>query len=87
MWLVLLPSKYGAVAAIKCVQAAAERKTGKKLLTLYTDRGGEFTAMDFTMYCAQLGLRHELTAPHTHPNRTVSWSVATSLSWPRRGVC
>ena len=47
MWLVLLRSKDEAADAIKRVQAAAERKTGKKLLALRTDRGGEFTADAF----------------------------------------
>jgi hypothetical protein len=46
MWIALLPSK-DAAAAIKHVQAAAERKSSKKLLMLRTDRGGEFNATDF----------------------------------------
>jgi len=65
MWVALLPSKDEAASAIKRIQAAAERKTGKKLLALRTDRGGEFAAADFVEYCAQLGLRRELTAPHS----------------------
>jgi transposase InsO family protein len=65
MWIVLLPSKDAAAAAIKNVQAAAERKSGKKLLALRTDRGGEFAAADFTDYCAHLGVRRELTTPYT----------------------
>jgi hypothetical protein len=40
MWVILLPTKDGAPAAIKHVQAAAERKSGKKLRALRTDRGG-----------------------------------------------
>jgi histone deacetylase 1/2 len=56
MWVVLLPSKDEAASAIKRVQAAAERKTDKKLLALRTDRGGEFTAADFAEYYTQLGL-------------------------------
>ena len=40
MWLALLPSKDGAATAIQHIQAAAERKTGKPLLALRTDRGG-----------------------------------------------
>ena len=57
MWISLLPSKDAAAAAIKHIQAAAERKIGKKLLALRTDRGREFTAADFVEYCAQLGVR------------------------------
>lgn len=62
MWVCLLPSKDAAASAIKRVQATAERKTGKKLLALRIDRGGEFAAADFVDYCAQLGVRREHTA-------------------------
>ena len=65
MWIALLPSKDAAAAAIKNIQAAAERKSGKKLLALRTDHGGEFAAADFVDYCAHLGVRRELTAPPT----------------------
>ena len=44
MWLSLLPSKDVVATAIKNIQAAVERKSGKKLLMLRTDRGGEFAA-------------------------------------------
>jgi hypothetical protein len=64
MWVALLPTKDAAVTAIKNIQAAAERKSGKKLLMLRTDRGGEFTAADFGNYCAQLGVRRQFTAPY-----------------------
>lgn len=65
MWIALLPSKDAAATAIKNIQAAAERKSGKKLLMLRIDRGGEFAATDFVNYCAQLGVRRQLTAPYT----------------------
>ena len=56
MWICLLPTKDAAATAIKRVQAAAERKSGKKMLALRTDRGGEFTTANFTEYCAELGV-------------------------------
>ncbi|EEC81933.1 hypothetical protein OsI_25798 [Oryza sativa Indica Group] len=65
MWLVLLATKDVAPDAMKRVQAAAERKSGSKLRALRTDRGGEFTVGHFTEYCAELGLRRELTAPYS----------------------
>lgn len=79
MWVSLLPSKDAAASAIKNIQAAGERKTGKKLIGLRTDRGGEFTAASFAEYCAELGMHRQLTAPYS-PSRTVSWSGATSAS-------
>jgi hypothetical protein len=65
MWISLLPTKDAAANAIKNIQAAAERKSGKKVVTLRTDRGGEFAAADFVDYCAQLGVHRQLTAPYT----------------------
>jgi hypothetical protein len=56
MWVVLLPTKDGTAAAIKNVQAAAERKSGKKLCALRTDRGGEFSVNHFKEYLAELGV-------------------------------
>ena len=65
MWVRLLPSKDEAATAIKRIQAAAERKTGKKLLALRTDHSGEFAAANFVDYCTQLGVHCKLTAPYT----------------------
>ena len=65
MWIAPLPSKDGAAAAIKRIQAAVKRKIGKKLITLHTDRGGEFAATDFVSYCAKLGVHRHLIASYT----------------------
>jgi transposase InsO family protein len=71
MWVVLLPTKDGAPAAIKHVQAAAERKSGKKLYALRTDRGGEFTVNHFNDYFTELGVQRQLTAPYSPPQNGV----------------
>jgi hypothetical protein len=55
MWVVLLPTKDGVSTAIKNVQAAAERKSGKQLCALRTDRGGEFTVIHFKEYFTEPG--------------------------------
>lgn len=71
MWIALLPSKDAAATAIKRIQATAERKTGKLVCALRTDRGGEFLARDFKKYCPELGLRRELMAPYSPPQNGV----------------
>jgi hypothetical protein len=48
IWVVAIPSKDRAVAAIKDIQAWAEGESGLKLKALRTDRGGEFSVMEFT---------------------------------------
>lgn len=66
MWVALLPSKDGAPAAIRRIQAAVEHKSGHKLRTLRTDGGGgKFTVGHFQEYCVDLGVRRELTVPYS----------------------
>jgi transposase InsO family protein len=65
MWICLLTTKDAAAEAIKRVQAAAERKSRQKLKALRTDRRGEFAAVDFVKYCAELGVHRQLMAPYS----------------------
>ena len=51
MWLQLLTSKTEAAEAVKKFKACAEAESGKKLHVLRTDRGGEFTSVEFAAYC------------------------------------
>ncbi|CAN6173886.1 unnamed protein product [Urochloa humidicola] len=39
--------------------------TGRKLMALRTDHGGEFTSIDFGRYCAERGVHRQLTAPYS----------------------
>ena len=64
MWL-HLSSKDEAPAAIEEFQAQVETETGKKLRVLWTDRGGEFTSVEFGLYCAGQGVERHLTAPYS----------------------
>ena len=50
MWLQLLTSKDEAVEANRKFKAHVEAESGKKLSVLRTDRGGEFTSMEFVAY-------------------------------------
>ena len=67
MWLHLLSSKDEAPAVIKEFQAQVETdtETEKKLRVLRTDRGGEFTSVEFVLYCAGQGVERHLTAPYS----------------------
>ena len=56
MWLQLLTSKDKAAAAIKKFKTRAEVESGKKLCVLRTDRGDEFTSMEFAAYCMDQGV-------------------------------
>jgi hypothetical protein len=65
MWLVLLATKDEALAAFTAFQARAEAEAGRKVGTLRTDRGGEFTACSFTDHCTKQGMQRHLTASYT----------------------
>jgi transposase InsO family protein len=62
---VLLVTKDEALAAFNAFQARAKVEAGRKIGTLRTDRGGEFTARSFTDHCTKQGMQRHLTAPYT----------------------
>ncbi|XP_066380101.1 uncharacterized protein [Miscanthus floridulus] len=65
MWLQLLTSKDEAAAMIKKFKIRAEAESGKKLRVLKTDRGGEFTLVEFATYCVDQGVGQHHTAPYS----------------------
>ena len=65
MWLQLLTSKDEAAAAIKKFKTRAEAESGKKLHVLRTNRGGEFTSVEFTAYYVDQGVGQHHTAPYS----------------------
>jgi hypothetical protein len=72
MWLMLLATKDEALAAFTAFQARAEAEAGRKIGTLRTDRGGEFTTRSFIDHCTKQGMQRHLTAPYTpEQNRVV----------------
>ena len=65
MWLQLLKSKDEVAEAIKKFKARVEAESGKKLRVLRTDRGGEFTSVDFAAYCTDQGVVRHHTVPYS----------------------
>ncbi|XP_066358495.1 uncharacterized protein [Miscanthus floridulus] len=64
MWMQLLTSKDKGAEAIKKFKAPAEEESGKKLRVLRTDRGNEFTSVEFAAYCAGQGAVRHHTTPY-----------------------
>ena len=71
------------MGAIKKFKTHAEAESGKKLHVLRTDRGGEFTSMEFAAYCADQGVRQHHTAPYS-PQQNAWWRDETRQwsAWP-----
>ena len=65
MWLQLLTSKDEATVAIKKFKTRAEAESGKKLHVLRTNRGGEFTSVEFAAYCMNQGVVRHHTMPYS----------------------
>jgi transposase InsO family protein len=64
MWVVVLGSKGEAANAIRRVHATVEAECGRKLRVLRTDNGDEFTAAEFTSYCADEDVHRHYSAPY-----------------------
>lgn len=53
------------MAAFLNFEVRVEAETGRKVGTLRTDRGGEFTARAFIEHCCKEGIQRHLTMPYT----------------------
>ncbi|KAK8930635.1 hypothetical protein KSP39_PZI017057 [Platanthera zijinensis] len=60
-WIHLLNSKSEAFSSFLKFKAQAENYTSKRIKSLRSDRGGEFTSNEFNSYCTKQGIRRELT--------------------------
>lgn len=65
-----------------------EKESGESICCLRTDRGGEFTSMEFDKFCSLNGIKRQLTAAYTpqqngvaeRKNRTIMNMVRNMLS-------
>ena len=87
-WVYLLTAKSEALCCFKLFTTMVEKKRGFSIKCLRTDRGGEFTSIDFTDYCNKMGIKRQLTNVYTpqqnevaeRKNRTVMNMVRSMLS-------
>jgi transposase InsO family protein len=63
-WLYLLKSKHEVFIKFQEFKEEIENLTNKKIKTLRTDNGGEYTSKEFVAFCKTTGIRRELTVPH-----------------------
>ena len=88
VWMYILKSKNQVFEKFVEWKALVETSSGRKLKTLRTDNGGEYTSAEFTMYLKKEGVRHEFTVPKTpqqngvaeRMNRTLVEAVRSMLS-------
>jgi transposase InsO family protein len=87
-WLYLLKSKDEVFSKFQEFKAEIENLTNKKIKTLRTDNGGEYTSKEFVAFCKSSRIRRELTVPHNpqqngvaeRKNRSIEETVKALLN-------
>ena len=86
-WVYMLKHKNKVFDCFLCWKALVEKSSGRKLKTIRTDNGGEYTSTAFEEYLTSEGIRHERTIPRTpeqngiaeRMNRTLVETVRSML--------
>jgi transposase InsO family protein len=63
-WLYLLKTKDEVFSKFQEFKEEIENLTSKKIKTLRTNNGGEYTSKEFVAFCKSAGIRREITVPH-----------------------
>jgi hypothetical protein len=87
-WLYLLKTKDEVFSKFQEFKAEIENLTNKKIKTLRTDNGGEYTSKEFVAFCKSAGIRRELIVPHNpqqngvveRKNRSIEETVKALLN-------
>ena len=88
VWVYILKHKSEVFQRFQEWKALVETASGRKIKTLRSDNGGEYTSTEFAAFMAKEGIRHEFTIPHTPQqngvaerlNRTLIEGVRTMLA-------
>ncbi len=86
-WIYILKHKSQVFQCFQVWKALAERLSDRKLVSLRTDNGGEYTSQEFQTYLEKEGIEHQFTVPRTPEqngvaerfNRTVMEAVRSML--------
>ena len=65
IWVYFLTMKSEAFAVFKNFKSLVEKESGHAICCFRTDRGGEFTSLEFNEYCNLNGIKRQLTAAYT----------------------
>ena len=88
VWIYFLTEKSEAFTTFKNYKNLVEKEIGAFIFCLRTDRGGEFTSLEFNAFCKTNGISRQLTAAYTpqqngvaeRKNRTIMNMVRSMLS-------
>ena len=68
----LLKTKDEALNYFKIYKAEVENQLEKKIKRLRSDRGGEYISHEFSQFCAEHGIVHEVTPPYSPQSNGVA---------------
>ena len=63
-WIYFLTKKDKVFESFKELKALIENHSEKKIKTLRSDNGGEFTSNDFNDFCKEAGIKREIAIPY-----------------------
>jgi hypothetical protein len=63
-WIYFLKAKSMVFARFQEFRALVENQSGKRIKVLRSDNGGEYSSRQFVDFCAQHGIRREMTVPY-----------------------
>ena len=63
-WIYFLKTKSEVFKRFQEFRALVETQTGRKIKSLRSDNGGEYTLGEFVDYCVEAGIRREFTVPY-----------------------
>ena len=78
-WVYILKTKDQVFDCFLQWKALVERQSKRKLKTLRTDNGGEYTSNKFEKYLKDEGIRHEKTVPKTPKQNGVAKRLNRTL--------
>nr|KYP35823.1 Retrovirus-related Pol polyprotein from transposon TNT 1-94 [Cajanus cajan] len=86
-WVYFLKEKLEVFETFKKFKVMVEKETSKFIKAVRSDRGGEFTSVEFNKYCEEHGIKRFLTAPYSpqqngvaeRKNRTILDMVRSML--------
>ena len=71
-WVYFLRSKGDVFSVFKKFKAIVETESGCKLKNLRSDNGKEYTSNEFEKFCADMGIKHQLTVSYSPQQNDVS---------------
>jgi hypothetical protein len=71
-WIYFLKAKSGVFKWFQEFRALVENQSGKRIKVLWSDNGGEYSSRQFIDFCAQHGIRRQMTVPYNPQQNGVS---------------